>query len=38
MEVITWLAILPITSSLFMIAYVAITNHLATKKLKEELN
>ena len=38
MEVITWLAILLITSSLFMIAYVVITNHYATKKLKEEIN
>ena len=38
MEVITWLAILLITSSLFMIAYVVITNYFATKKLKEEIN
>lgn len=38
MEAIAWLAILLITSSLFMIAYVVVTNHFAARKLKEEID
>lgn len=38
MEVITWLAVLLIASSLFMIAYVVITSYFATKKLEKEIN
>jgi hypothetical protein len=37
MEVIALLAVLLIASSLFMVAYVVITNHHATKKIKKEL-
>lgn len=37
MEVIVWLAVLLIASSLFMIAYVVITNYYATKEINEEL-
>ncbi len=37
MEVIAWLALLLFTSSLFMVAYVAITNNNATKEINKEL-
>lgn len=37
MEIIAWLAILLIVSSLFMVAYVVITNNNATKEINKEL-
>jgi len=37
MEVIVWLAVLLFASSLFMVAYVAITNNNATKEMNKEL-
>jgi len=37
MEVFAWLAVLLLASSLFMIAYVVITNNNATKKINKEL-
>ncbi|ETK09124.1 hypothetical protein T231_10860 [Tannerella sp. oral taxon BU063 isolate Cell 6/7/9] len=37
MEIIAWLVILLVASSLFMVAYVVITNHQATKEINKEL-